>query len=145
MRVAIGCDHLGYVLKVPLIEYIRELGHEVVDVGCNSTESVDYPIYGEKVGRAVASGDCQLGITLCGTGAGISLAANRVPGIRAVCCSDEYTAEYTRRHNNANVLSMGMKVVTIDTAKRLVKLFLETEFEGGRHQRRVDLITGMEK
>ena len=140
MRVAIGCDHLGYVLKVPLIEYIRELGHEVVDVGCNSTESVDYPIYGEKVGRAVASGDCQLGITLCGTGAGISLAANRVPGIRAVCCSDEYTAEYTRRHNNANVLSMGMKVVTIDTAKRLVKLFLETEFEGGRHQRRVSML-----
>ena len=140
MRVAIGCDHLGYVLKVPLIEYIKELGHEVVDVGCNSTESVDYPIYGEKVGRAVASGDCQLGITLCGTGAGISLAANRVPGIRAVCCSDEYTAEYTRRHNNANVLSMGMKVVTIDTAKRLVKLFLETEFEGGRHQRRVSML-----
>lgn len=140
MRVAIGCDHLGYVLKVPLIEYIRELGHEVVDVGCNSTESVDYPVYGEKVGRAVASGDCQLGITLCGTGAGISLAANRVPGIRAVCCSDEYTAEYTRRHNNANVLSMGMKVVTIDTAKRLVKLFLETEFEGGRHQRRVSML-----
>lgn len=140
MRVAIGCDHLGYVLKVPLIEYIKELGHEVVDVGCNSTESVDYPIYGEKVGRAVASGDCQLGITLCGTGAGISLAANRVPGIRAVCCSDEYTAEYTRRHNNSNVLSMGMKVVTIDTAKRLVKLFLETEFEGGRHQRRVSML-----
>ncbi|MBQ3223127.1 MAG: ribose 5-phosphate isomerase B [Clostridia bacterium] len=140
MRVAIGCDHLGYVLKVPLIEYIKELGHEVVDVGCNTTESVDYPIYGEKVGRAVASGDCQLGITLCGTGAGISLAANRVPGIRAVCCSDEYTAEYTRRHNNSNVLSMGMKVVTIDTAKRLTKLFLETEFEGGRHQRRVSML-----
>ena len=140
MRVAIGCDHLGYVLKVPLIEYIKELGHEVVDVGCNTTESVDYPIYGEKVGRAVASGDCQLGITLCGTGAGISLAANRVPGIRAVCCSDEYTAEYTRRHNNSNVLSMGMKVVTIDTAKRLTTLFLETEFEGGRHQRRVSML-----
>lgn len=140
MRVAIGCDHLGYVLKVPLIEYIKELGHEVVDLGCDSTESVDYPIYGEKVGRAVASGDCQLGITLCGTGAGISLAANRVPGIRAVCCSDEYTAEYTRRHNNSNVLSMGMKVVTIDTAKRLTKLFLETEFEGGRHQRRVSML-----
>jgi len=140
MRVAIGCDHLGYVLKVPLIEYIKELGHEVVDVGCNTTESVDYPIYGEKVGRAVASGDCQLGITLCGTGAGLSLAANRVPGIRAVCCSDEYTAEYTRRHNNSNVLSMGMKVVTIDTAKRLTKLFLETEFEGGRHQRRVSML-----
>lgn len=140
MRVAIGCDHLGYVLKVPLIEYIKELGHEVVDVGCYTTESVDYPIYGEKVGRAVASGDCQLGITLCGTGAGISLAANRVPGIRAVCCSDEYTAEYTRRHNNSNVLSMGMKVVTIDTAKRLTKLFLETEFEGGRHQRRVSML-----
>jgi len=140
MRVAIGCDHLGYVLKVPLIEYIKELGHEVVDLGCDSTDSVDYPIYGEKVGRAVASGDCQLGITLCGTGAGISLAANRVPGIRAVCCSDEYTAEYTRRHNNSNVLSMGMKVVTIDTAKRLTKLFLETEFEGGRHQRRVSML-----
>ncbi|MDO4740785.1 MAG: ribose 5-phosphate isomerase B [Eubacteriales bacterium] len=140
MRVAIGCDHLGYVLKVPLVEYIKELGHEVVDVGCNTTESVDYPIYGEKVGRAVASGDCQLGVTLCGTGAGISLAANRVPGIRAVCCSDEYTAEYTRRHNNSNVLSMGMKVVTIDTAKRLVKLFLETEFEGSRHQRRVSML-----
>jgi len=140
MRVAIGCDHLGYVLKVPLIEYIKELGHEVVDLGCDSTDSVDYPIYGEKVGRAVASGDCQLGITLCGTGAGISLAANRVPGIRAVCCSDEYTAEYTRRHNNSNVLSMGMKVVTIETAKRLTKLFLETEFEGGRHQRRVSML-----
>ena len=140
MRVAIGCDHLGYVLKVPLVEYIRELGHEVVDLGCDSTESVDYPIYGEKVGRAVASGDCQLGIALCGTGAGISLAANRVPGVRAVCCSDEYTAEYTRRHNNTNVLTMGMKVVTIETAKRLVRLFLETPFEGGRHERRVNML-----
>lgn len=140
MRVAIGCDHLGYVLKVPLAEYLTELGYEVVDLGCDSTQSVDYPIYGEKVGRAVASGDCTLGITLCGTGAGISLAANRVPGIRAVCCSDEYTAEYTRRHNDANVLSMGMKVVTIETAKRLAKLFLETPFEGGRHKRRVDML-----
>lgn len=140
MRVAIGCDHLGFVLKVPLVEYLKELGYEIVDVGCDSTESVDYPIYGEKVGRAVASGDCQLGITLCGTGAGISLAANRVPGIRAVCCSDDYTAEYTRRHNNSNVLSMGMKVVTIETAKRLAKIFLETEFEGGRHQRRISMI-----
>ena len=140
MRVAIGCDHLGYVLKVPLIEYIKELGYEVVDLGCDSTQSVDYPIYGEKVGRAVAGGDCQLGIALCGTGAGISLAANRVPGVRAVCCSDEYTAEYTRRHNNANVLAMGMKVVTIETAKRLTKLFLETPFEGGRHERRVKML-----
>ena len=140
MRVAVGCDHLGFVLKVPLVEYLKELGYEIVDVGCDSTESVDYPIYGEKVGRAVVSGDCQLGITLCGTGAGISLAANRVPGIRAVCCSDEYTAEYTRRHNNSNVLSMGMKVVTIETAKRLAKIFLETDFEGGRHQRRVSML-----
>ena len=145
MRVAIGCDHLGYVLKVPLIEYIKELGHEVVDLGCDSTESVDYPIYGEKVGRAVASGDCQLGIALCGTGAGISLAANRVPGVRAVCCSDEYTAEYTRRHNNTNVLALGAAIIGENLALRITEVWLSTGFEGGRHQRRVDKIMALEQ
>lgn len=140
MRVAIGCDHLGYQLKVPLMECMKEWGYEILDVGCDSPEKCDYPVYGEKVGRAVANGEADLGVTLCGTGAGISLAAGRVPGIRAVCCSDEYTAEYCRRHNNANVLSMGVKVVTFETAKRLLKLFLTTEFEGGRHARRVAML-----
>ena len=140
MRVAVGCDHLGFQMKDQVIEYINSLGFEAVDLGTNSAESCDYPIYGEKVGRAVVSGDCELGVAICGTGAGISLAANRVPGVRAVCCSDEYTAEFTRRHNNANVLAFGVRVVTFETAKRLLKLFLTTEFEGGRHQRRVSML-----
>ena len=140
MKIAVGCDHLGFRLKDPLIQCMKEWGYEVLDLGTNSSDSVDYPVYGEKVGRAVASGECELGLTLCGTGAGISLAANRVPGIRAVCCSDEYTAEYSRRHNNANVLSMGVRVVTFETAQRLLKIFLTTEFEGGRHSRRVNML-----
>ena len=140
MRVAIGNDHLGYHLKLALMEALREWGYEPVDVGCDTTESVDYPVYGEKVGRAVAGGDCQLGIAICGTGAGISLAAGRVPGVRAVCCSDEYTCEYTRRHNDTNVLAIGARVLTPERALRLVKIFLTTEFEGGRHARRVAML-----
>lgn len=140
MRVAIGCDHQGYSLKLPLITALKEWGYEPVDLGCDSDVSVDYPQYGEKVGRAVASGDCGFGVTLCGTGFGISLAAGKVPGIRAVCCSDEYTAEYSRRHNDAKVLSMGSKVVTPETAKRLLKIFLNTGFDGGRHASRLQMI-----
>ena len=140
MRIAIGNDHLGYNLKLGLIESMKEWGFEPVDFGCDSTQSVDYPVYGEKVGRAVASGDCKLGIVICGTGAGISLAADRVPGVRAICCSDEYTAEYTRRHNNTTVLGIGARVVTLERAQRLVKIFLTTPFEGGRHARRVAML-----
>ena len=140
MRVAIGNDHVGYNLKLILMDALREWGYEPVDQGCDSTQSVDYPVYGEKIGRAVASGECDIGVAVCGTGAGISLAANRVHGVRAVCCSDEYTAEYTRRHNDTNVLCIGARVLTPERTLRLVKLFLATPFEGGRHARRVAML-----
>ena len=139
MKLAIGCDHVGYELKDHVIAHLTEKGYECVDYGCNGPESVDYPIYGEKVGRAVASGECELGILICGTGIGISMAANKVKGVRAAVCSEPYSAELTRRHNNANIISFGARVVGLGTALSIVDAFLGAEFEGGRHARRVDL------
>jgi len=139
MKLAIGCDHVGYELKDHIIAHLTEKGYECVDYGCNGPESVDYPIYGEKVGRAVASGECELGILICGTGIGISLAANKVKGVRAAVCSEPYSAELTRRHNNANIIAFGARVVGLGTALSIVDAFLGAEFEGGRHARRVDL------
>ena len=140
MKIAFGCDHAGIELKSCIVGYIESLGHEVVDFGTHSTESCDYPKYGEAVARAVVAKECDLGVLICGTGCGISLAANNVPGCRACNCSAPYTAMMSRRHNNANVIAFGARVVGSDMAKMIVEAFLTNEFEGGRHQRRVDMI-----
>ena len=144
MKIAIGCDHGGYLLKQDILIWLEEHDYEFEDFGCYNTESVDYPVYAEKVARAVASGACDKGIVICTTGIGVSMAANKVKGIRACCCSDSFSAEYTRRHNDANALCMGGRVVGAGLACQLVDLFLNTEFEGGRHQRRIDKLTALE-
>jgi len=144
MKVAVGCDHGGFVLKDAVISTLEELGAQVVDMGTYSTESVDYPVYGKKVADAVASGECDLGVVMCGTGIGISIAANKVKGIRAAVVTDEFMAEMTRRHNNANIIALGGRVITPEKAKSLVKAWYTAEFEGGRHQKRIDMITQIE-
>ncbi len=144
MKVAVGCDHGGFVLKDAVISTLEELGAQVVDMGTYSTESVDYPVYGKKVADAVAKGECDLGVVMCGTGIGISIAANKVKGIRAAVVTDEFMAEMTRRHNNANIIALGGRVITPEKAKSLVKAWYTAEFEGGRHQKRIDMITQIE-
>lgn len=145
MKIAIGCDHGGYLLKQDILIWMEEHNIDFEDVGCFSTESVDYPIYGEKVARLVASGACEKGIVICTTGIGISIAANKVRGIRCALCSDPLSTEMTRRHNDANMLAMGAGMVGPNLAERIVEVFLHTDFEGGRHARRVGLITEMEE
>lgn len=144
MKVAVGCDHGGFVLKDAVICTLEELGAQVVDMGTYSTESVDYPVYGKKVADAVANGECDLGVVMCGTGIGISIAANKVKGIRAAVVTDEFMAEMTRRHNNANIIALGGRVITPEKAKSLVKAWYTAEVEGGRHQKRIDMITQIE-
>ena len=136
--IAIGCDHGGYALKQEVMKHLTELGLDYKDFGTYSEESCDYPIYGEAVARAVASGECDRGIVICGTGIGISIAANKIKGIRAALCGDCFSAEMTRRHNDANMLAMGAGIVGPNMAERIVDVFLSTEFEGGRHERRVN-------
>ena len=145
MKIAIGCDHGGYLLKQDILIWLEEDDYEFEDFGCYNTESVDYPVYAEKVARAVASGACDKGIVICTTGIGISIAANKVRGIRCALCSDPLSAEMTRRHNDANMLAMGAGMVGPNLAERIVEVFLHTDFEGGRHARRVGLITEMEE
>ena len=145
MKSGIGNDHSALDLKAEIIGFLKEKGYEIVDFGTNSTESCDYPIYGEKVARAVAAGEVEKGILICGTGLGISLAANKVEGIRAVVCSEPFTAKMSRAHNNCNILALGARVVGAELAKMIVDTWLSTEFEGGRHQRRVDMIMDIEK
>ena len=145
MKIGIGNDHSALELKAEIIVFLKEKGYEIVDFGTNSTESCDYPIYGEKVARAVAAGEVEKGILICGTGLGISLAANKVEGIRAVVCSEPFTAKMSRAHNNCNILALGARVVGAELAKMIVDTWLSTEFEGGRHQRRVDMIMDIEK
>lgn len=135
--IAIGCDHGGFALKQEVMRHLDELGLAYKDFGTYSEESCDYPIYGEAVARAVAAGECERGILICGTGIGISISANKVKGIRAALCGDCYSAEMTRRHNDANVLALGAGITGPNLAKRMVEVFLNTEFEGGRHARRV--------
>ena len=144
MKIAMGNDHSAVEMKNIIKEHLISRGYEVMDLGTNSEESCDYPVYGEKVGRAVASGEADLGIAICGTGVGISLAANKVKGIRACVCSEPYTAKLSRMHNNSNVLAFGARVVGSELAKMMVDEWLAAEFEGGRHQRRVDLIMAIE-
>ncbi len=144
MKIGIGCDHVGYELKGKVTEHLRELGYEVVDFGTNSSERTDYPIYGEAVARAVVSGACEKGILICGTGVGISLAANKVHGIRAVVCSEPYSALLSRRHNDTNILAFGARVVGADLALMIVDAWLSGVYEGGRHAKRVQMIADIE-
>ena len=137
--IALGCDHGGYALMQEVKKHLEERGLEYKDYGCYSEESVDYPVYAKKAANAVASGECERGILICGTGIGMSMAANKHKGIRAALCTDLVMAEYTRRHNNANVLCMGARIIAYEMAEMIADKFLETEFEGGRHQRRIDL------
>ena len=144
MKIGIGNDHSALELKAEIIEFLKEKGHEVVDYGTHTSESCDYPKYGEIVGRAVAAKEVDLGILICGTGLGISLAATKVKGVRAAVCSEPYTAKMSRAHNNCNILAFGARVVGAELAKMIVDTWLNTEFEGGRHQRRVDMIMDIE-
>ena len=143
--IALGCDHAGLELKTAVMAHLDACGIAYQDYGTYTTDSADYAVYAEKAARAVASGECALGLLFCGTGVGISMAANKVRGIRAACCSDAFSAEMTRRHNDANMLCLGGRVVTPEKAIELVDLFLDTPFSGEeRHARRIAQITALE-
>lgn len=144
MRIGIANDHAAVDMKKQVVEYLVEKGHEVTNYGTDSYESCNYPEFGEKVGRAVVSKEVDLGIVICGTGVGISLAANKVHGVRAVVCSEPYSAKLSRQHNNTNVLAFGARVIGIEMAKMIIDEWLEAEFMGGRHQDRVDMIMEIE-
>jgi ribose 5-phosphate isomerase B len=145
VRIAIGSDHAGFVLKRHLVAFLGEGGHDILDLGTTSEVSVDYPAFCASVGRAVARGDADRGIVLGGSGQGEQLAANKVRGVRAALCNELYTARFSRLHNDANVLSMGGRVVGEGLAEEITTLWLATEFEGGRHQRRVDQLSRLEE
>lgn len=144
MKIALGNDHAAPELKNVIKEHLIERGIEVIDFGVAPGEKADYPVQGEKVANAVASGEADLGIAMCGTGIGISIACNKVHGIRAACCSDCYSAKLSKVHNNSNVLCFGARVVGDEVAKMMVDCWLDAEFEGGRHQRRIDLMMDIE-
>lgn len=145
MKIAIGNDHVGFELKPLVVEYLEELGHQVDDLGTHSSERADYPYYGKAVGESVAKNENDLGIVICGTGVGISIAANKVKGVRAVVCSEPYTAKLSRMHNNSNVLAIGARVVGSELAKMIIKEWLDAKYEKGRHEKRVQLISDIEK
>ncbi len=145
MKIAIGCDHTAIDLKETIKKHLQDKGHEVEDVGTYSKESCDYPIYGFKVANKIKNGEAERGVLICGTGVGISLAANKVKGIRAVVCSEPYTAKMARMHNNAQIVAMGARVVSDGLATDIVDAFMNAEFEGGRHQRRVDILNRIEE
>ena len=144
MKIALACDHGGYALKCDILDLLKKLGHEVTDFGCHSTDRCDYPDFGEAAARAVASGQCERGIVICTTGIGISIAANKVKGIRCAHCADPLQAEMTRRHNDANMMALGAGFTGKNLAERMVEVFLTTEFEGGRHARRVAKIDAIQ-
>lgn len=144
MKIAIGNDHAAVELKFIIKEHLEAQGHEVINVGANTPESVDYPAIGEHVGRMVVGGEAEVGVLICGTGVGISIAANKVKGVRACVCSEPYTAKLSKMHNNSNIIAFGARVVGSEMAKMIVDTWLETEYEGGRHQRRVDLLDAIE-
>ena len=143
--IAIGSDHGGFALKQDVMKHLTELGLEYKDYGTYTEDSCDYPVYGEAVARAVANGEADKGIVICGTGIGISITANKVKGIRAALCGDCFSAEFTRRPNDANVLAMGARVTGSGLALKIVDTFLNTEFEGGRHAKRIALIAELEE
>ncbi len=142
--IALGCDHGGYAIKEAVKKYLEESNIEYKDFGTYSEESVDYPIYAKLVADAVANGECEKGVLCCGTGIGISIAANKVKGIRAAVVTNEFCAEMTRRHNDANIIAMGGRVINEEQAVKFTKIFLETPFDGGRHINRVNMITEIE-
>lgn len=146
MRIGFGSDHAAIELKNALLEHLKEKGYECVDYGAyDPNVKTDYPVQGQKVAEAIISGEVDKGVLVCGTGIGISLAANKVPGIRAAVCSEPYSARMTVQHNNANIIAMGARVVGTELAKMIVDEFFNAEFEGGRHEARVNLITEIEK
>lgn len=145
MKISIACDHGGYDLKEDLKAWLTEKGHELVDFGCQGHDSCDYADFAEPAARAVADGTCERGIVICTTGIGVSITANKVKGVRCALCSEPWSAEMTRRHNNANMLAMGAGVVGPLMARQIVEAFLKFEFEGGRHQRRIDKIAAVEE
>ena len=144
MKIALGCDHGGYALKCDIIKLLEAKGYAYEDFGCHSLDSCDYPDFCEAAARAVASGDCEYGIVICTTGIGISIAANKVAGIRCAHCADSLQAEMTRRHNNANMMAIGAGFTGKNMAERMVEVFLTTEFEGGRHERRVNKLNAIQ-
>lgn len=145
MKIVIANDHAAVELKKEILEYVKELGHEVINFGTDSYESCNYPEYGEKAARAVASGEADCGILICGTGVGISIAANKVKGIRAAVCSEPVTARLVKEHNNANIIAFGARIVGPEMAKEIVKAYLSAEFLGSRHEMRVDMIAEIEE
>lgn len=145
MKIAIGSDHGGFELKNIVKEYLIQNGHEIIDYGCNSKDSVDYPSFGIAVGEAVVTSEVERGIVICGSGIGISIAANKVNGVRCALVHDVYSAKLTRLHNDSNVLAMGGRIIGDDLALAIVSEWLNTSYEGGRHQNRIDLITEYEK
>lgn len=145
MKISMGSDHGAFAMKEHLKQYLTEQGHQVVDCGTYSTDSCDYADFAKAAAQLVANGDCDRGIVMCTTGIGISIAANKVRGIRCALCSEPYSAEMTRRHNDANMLALGAGVTGVMTAERIVDAFLNTGFEGGRHERRVKLMMDIEK
>lgn len=145
MKIVIGNDHAATALKMEIMEYVKSLGHEVINIGTDSIERCDYPVYGKRVGRAVVSGDADCGILICGTGVGMAIAANKVKGVRAGVCSDTATARLMKEHNNANVLAFGARIVGPELAKDIVRTYLEAEFSGGRHQERINMFRDIEE
>lgn len=144
MKIVIAADHGGYEIKQAIIKALGEDGHSVTDLGTdNATQSVDYPVFAKALCKTLQNGEAELGILCCGTGIGMSMAANKQRGIRAAVLSDEFSAEMTRRHNNANVLCLGGRVIDDEKAVKLARIFIATEFEGGRHQRRVDMLEAL--
>jgi ribose 5-phosphate isomerase B len=144
-KLVIGCDHAGYELKLKVIEHLKEQDIEIIDVGTNSTASCDYPDFADALCNAITSGECERGILICGTGIGMSMAANKHKGIRAACCSDTFSARLTREHNDANVLCFGARVVGEGLAYDLADLFVSTDYEGGKHARRVAMVDALDK
>lgn len=145
MMIVLGSDHAGFELKKHLKSKITDLGHEVLDVGCYSLDSADYPDIAEQAALKVLEQQRSLGVLICGSGQGMAIAANKIPGIRAVVCSDPYSARVVREHNDANVLALGSRVIGTGLAEAVLESFLKSEFAGGRHQRRVDIIKNLEK
>ena len=145
MKIVLANDHSAVDMKKEILAHLEEKGYQVIDIGTNSPESCDYPVFGERAGKMVASGRADLGILICGTGVGISLAANKVKGVRACVCSEPYSAKLSRMHNDTNILAFGARVVGTELAKMIVDEWLAAEFEGGRHKRRVDMIMEIEK
>ena len=145
MKLAIGNDHVAVEMKQEIKKYLEEQGHEVIDVGTNSTASFNYPVSGYKAAKLVAEGKVEGAVLICGTGVGISLAANKVKGIRACVCSEPYSAKLSKQHNNSNIIAFGARVVGIEMAKMIVDAWVNAEFEGGRHATRVNMITEIEE